>query len=173
MPYSGASDPNLPANVKKMPAKKRRQCVHIFNSTMASCEGDDCEGKAFRVANGVLKKKDMELIPIQCECKEYNEIPIGEKEFTCLHCQRGITMTWKDIDELNEDEKCYPSEVSYYRPYGGATSFDEIDAWKEAMELTDTISQVKYQFDSVYENIGNNDEMSPAEKIAAVEKASK
>ena len=72
MPYSGASDPNLPSNVKKMPSKRRRQWVSIFNRTMASCTGDDCEAKAFRIANGVLKRqsKDMDIVPVQCQCGE-------------------------------------------------------------------------------------------------------
>lgn len=51
-PYSGGSDPKLPPNVKKMPAKKRRQWVHIFNSELSS-HGD--ESRAFAAANGATK----------------------------------------------------------------------------------------------------------------------
>jgi hypothetical protein len=47
-PYSGSSDSKLPPNVKKMPAKKRRQWVHIFNSELEK-HGD--EGRAFASAN--------------------------------------------------------------------------------------------------------------------------
>lgn len=54
MPYSGASDTSLPAHVKKLPAKKRRQWVEVFNSVFART-GD--EGKAMRQANGVVMNK--------------------------------------------------------------------------------------------------------------------
>ena len=59
MPYSGVNDKKLPSNIKKLPAKKRSQWVKVWNSTYKACNdegGSDCEGKAFRIANGVLKK---------------------------------------------------------------------------------------------------------------------
>src|SRR6266700_4522127 len=55
MPYSGPSDPSLPSNVLKMPAKRRRQWIHVFNSAMASGKP---EANAFAMANGVTKRKD-------------------------------------------------------------------------------------------------------------------
>jgi len=66
MPYSGANDPDLPSNVKDMPTKDRKQWVEVFNSTYNACIKDGgstktCEGKAFRYANGVLKKKYQSL----------------------------------------------------------------------------------------------------------------
>jgi hypothetical protein len=66
MPYSGADDPNLPENVKKMPAKKRRQWVDIFNSVYKSCidgggTNKTCEPSAFAQANGVLKKEESRM----------------------------------------------------------------------------------------------------------------
>src|SRR3972149_8585138 len=98
MPYSGADDPSLPSNVQKMPAAKRRQWIAIFNNTMSDCEGDDCEGKAFRIANGVLKKrrKDMEEIPVACQCGNLNEIAYGTKESVCSSCHCGMKFTWND-----------------------------------------------------------------------------
>ena len=174
MPYSGVSDPNLPSNVKKMPSKRRRQWVSIFNRTMASCTGDDCEAKAFRIANGVLKRqsKDMDIVPVQCQCGEWNEVDLGEKELICEHCHTGMKMVWKD-DEL-EDEKCYDQpSITYYKPYGGAISFEEVDAYHEASEMTSNVNMAKYMFDSIYENINSDDEMSPDEKVTSVEKATK
>src|SRR6266568_1187642 len=55
MPYSVASDPSLPSNVKSMPAKRRRQWVHIFNSAMKNGKP---EANAFAMANGVTNRKD-------------------------------------------------------------------------------------------------------------------
>lgn len=59
MPYRGASDPSLPANVQKMPEKQRAQWVAIWNETYRRCQrqkGGECESKAFRTANGFVKK---------------------------------------------------------------------------------------------------------------------
>lgn len=62
MPYSGSSDSSLPDNVKKMPAKKKKQWVAIFNDTYNSCiddggKTDSCETKAFKAANGTVKQE--------------------------------------------------------------------------------------------------------------------
>lgn len=51
MPYS-ATGGNLPAHVKKLSAKSRRQWVHIWNSVYADTQD---EKKAFMAANGVVK----------------------------------------------------------------------------------------------------------------------
>lgn len=53
MPYSGASDPDLPSYVKKLSEKKRSQWVEVFNNTVK----DEGEEKAFKYANGVVKRK--------------------------------------------------------------------------------------------------------------------
>lgn len=61
MPFSGPGDPNLPANVKKLPETRRSQWVSVWNSAFAKCQregGGDCEGKAFRQANGVALASD-------------------------------------------------------------------------------------------------------------------
>jgi len=62
MPYSGENDRNLPANVKPMSKKDRRQWVHIFNSVLSSSlekgkSMEESETLAFTEANGVLKKE--------------------------------------------------------------------------------------------------------------------
>lgn len=58
MPYTPTSD-NLPANVKKLPPKKKRQWIHVFNSAISSGHS---ESSAFAMANGVAGKKDMSMI---------------------------------------------------------------------------------------------------------------
>jgi hypothetical protein len=60
MPYSGADDPNIP---KTIPAGKRAQWAAVWNSTYAACQkagGKDCEARAFRTANGVIKEQTEE-----------------------------------------------------------------------------------------------------------------
>lgn len=64
MPFTIDSD-NLPSNVKKMPAKKKKAWVSTFNSVYNSCIDDGgsasaCETKAFKVANGNAKKQEIE-----------------------------------------------------------------------------------------------------------------
>lgn len=67
MPYSGPDDEKLPANVKKMPSKKRRQWVHVWNGAFDTCmkkdgaKKDECESSAFAQANGVAKENAVSL----------------------------------------------------------------------------------------------------------------
>lgn len=61
MPFSSVD--SLPAFVKKLPAKKQRQWMSVFNSAFSKAvkEGKstkDAEGTAFRQANGVVKKAE-------------------------------------------------------------------------------------------------------------------
>jgi len=56
MPYSSVSE--VP---KSVPKDKRKQWMTVWNKTYADCTGDGgskdtCETKAFRIANGVVKK---------------------------------------------------------------------------------------------------------------------
>lgn len=58
MPYAMDS-PNLPANVKSMSSMMKQKWISIFNSAYAVClknGGKDCEGMAFRAANGKAKE---------------------------------------------------------------------------------------------------------------------
>jgi hypothetical protein len=57
MPYR-LDGSDAPENVQKLPAKKRRQWIRIFNSSFARCQsegGKDCEQTAFKMANGSVK----------------------------------------------------------------------------------------------------------------------
>jgi len=61
MPFTGISDPSLPSNVKKLPKKRRKAWVAIWNSVFKSCmkksnDEKKCEGKAFAIANGMVKE---------------------------------------------------------------------------------------------------------------------
>lgn len=65
MPYSGASDPSLPSNVKKMSTAKKKKWVSTFNAVYKDCvdgggSTSSCETKAFKVANGTAKKQEIE-----------------------------------------------------------------------------------------------------------------
>lgn len=55
MPYGSIDE--LPPYVRKLPEKKQRVWMHVFNSAFKRCGGGkDCEGSAFAQANGVVKK---------------------------------------------------------------------------------------------------------------------
>ena len=73
MPYS-VNDKNLPANVKRMPDKRRRAWVKIWNSSYSRCtirkskaskkpstdaQKKSCEGEAFRIANAMTRKLEI------------------------------------------------------------------------------------------------------------------
>ena len=61
MPFSSTSE--LPSFVKKMPTKKQRQWMAVFNSAFAKAKKEgkskkDAESSAFAQANGVVKKDE-------------------------------------------------------------------------------------------------------------------
>ncbi len=63
MPFSGASDPNLPSNVIDRSLDIRKQWVGAWNGRFKSCMDDggsesDCESSAFAVANAAIKEID-------------------------------------------------------------------------------------------------------------------
>lgn len=59
MPFTGPNDETLPEPVKGLPENERKQWVSVWNDSFDRCVMDgggmgDCEGVAFRNANGVL-----------------------------------------------------------------------------------------------------------------------
>lgn len=79
MPYSGASDPSLPSNVKKLSTAKKKKWVATFNSVLGT-EGKT-ESDAFAIANGTIKKDyvpsvyDVDARQLMPEQVNYN--PLG------------------------------------------------------------------------------------------------
>ena len=160
MPYSGPGDPGLPANVKKMPAKKRGQWVAVFNSTFARCQAGKlppppgggtatCEGRAFQIANGTVKS-------------------LGEEV--------GLYMTIDDEtlalkEEVEEKDGEMPYSVEPPPPYGGATTFDGVRQHMEARDTELAIEDIWYAFKAIVRNIQSDDETTPAQKGAAVQAA--
>lgn len=85
MPYRGPDDPTLPAYVRQLPRAARRRWVTVWNRAHADCRrrgagetgkaGEDCEGYAFRVANGVVLVEHP-VPPAGTEGAEGDEAPI-------------------------------------------------------------------------------------------------
>lgn len=60
MPYNDLT--NLPAAVKKLPEKRQRQWMHVWNSAYQRCQekgGEGCEESAFAQAWGVVKMDEV------------------------------------------------------------------------------------------------------------------
>lgn len=72
--------------------------------------------------------------------------------------------------EKSEGVKHY-DEIAEYRPWGGATSFSEVDAQRAVMEYSNKVSDETYMLNTLISNITSNDEMSPDEKATAISNA--
>lgn len=141
MPYTQA---NAPPAVKKLPDKKRRQWIAIFNS--ASARGAS-EASAFRQAWGTVNKNIVvEGVPAICE-------HIGVEGHVC-------------------SEKCMP-EMAYEAPLGGAINFSGAEDWLSASELANEAADLWSIFNGVLRNIRDDEDMALPAKAAAVEQAAK
>lgn len=113
MPFSGPDDSKLPSNVRRLPVGKRRQWVAVWNSTFSSCRRDggsvsSCEGRAFPIANGVVKELGM------TEPAGTAEPDVAPEDERSIHL---------DVEE---------SAIEYHHPLGGATSFADAEAFIDA-----------------------------------------
>ncbi len=61
-------------------------------------------------------------------------------------------------------DMCASAYPAIYQPFGGATSFDEVDAYAVSDERARNISELQYQFQSVYNNIMGDDLLTLEEK---------
>ena len=77
MPYSGSSDPSLPSNVLKLPEKRRRQWLHVYNSVRNSGLSD---GEAIHRANGVIANSKSETLDGFIELIEQETKDMSDKE---------------------------------------------------------------------------------------------
>lgn len=66
-------------------------------------------------------------------------------------------------------QKCY--DDFYWRPYGGATSFAEIDKSEAAREYTYKVDEETYKLRSIIENITRVDELDITQKVSAIQVA--
>ena len=80
----------------------------------------------------------------------------------------GTALGTKDVDE--KCSECGPSAMPE-PSFGGATSFDELDAFVESLELSQDINELSYQFRALVDNTMGAMMMDPKEKAAAVAKA--
>src|SRR3990167_5637548 len=172
MPYSGPDDPALPANVKKLPEKKRTQWVGVFNSTMERCMAGklkpgpgekpgemDCESRAFRMANGVA-------------AKELGVEPVGLDELLQLVSEVPDVETVAGQKMYYEATPVPSTSPPPPRPYGGATSFGDLKKYRQAAKVESAVSDLNHAYRCIVDNIFANCEMELTDKAAAVVAAS-
>lgn len=168
MPYSGSGDPDLPPNVKKMPAAKRGRWVRIWNSVFKNCRSpkvgapgsvNKCEGAAFRFANGAVKElkmeNEIEALMIMREKAEGEEAEILDSA----------------IQELKE--KCPPSEMKPNPIFAGSTSFGDYDDFVEAQEQEMQVRDTTFIFRGLVDNIFSREDWNLARKASAVAAAAR
>src|SRR3990172_5414676 len=91
MPYSGASDPDLPSYVKDKPKKTIERWIKIFESALHQYDGD--ESRAFAIANGVVLKnkglvpnvEDVDIRQVSMDSAEYDPLGASKTE-GCANC---------------------------------------------------------------------------------------
>lgn len=122
MPYKGPNDARLPSNVKKFGAKDRRQWVSIFNGTYKSCRKGGgkhitCESKAFRIANGVLKKKTKEKSMRKKKKLLDKLLSVIREEIPNVERASGLRslydQLWSLLSENKETRNAWPIDIYY------------------------------------------------------------
>lgn len=81
----------------------------------------------------------------------------------------AVDVEYPEVEEAKE-EKGYAG-TAYYKPYGGALSFDELDAYEKTLEEVEHMESVTYQFRAIIENVLTNDAINHAEKAVMIQTA--
>lgn len=182
MPYSGADDANLPDNVKEMPADKRKQWVAIWNKTYDNCMSDkigggggnqkDCEGTAFKFANGAVKETSMsdekvkdaiqKATEFQDENKARQGVPRSDIERAMNHfkiseeeAEEGLRTGKLKLPPRGEGQKDIIVEQAY-PPHPVVTSFEEMEVIDEARKKAAEIEDLTYTAQNLIGNIMSN-----------------
>lgn len=72
----------------------------------------------------------------------------------------------KAIDQLRSiASKC---DLEDWRPYGGATSFAEVEAWIASMDKTSEVNELSYEFQSIVDNIWRMEDVDVIEKASRI-----
>lgn len=164
MPYSGANDADLPENVKKMPAAKRSVWVKTFNSVM---DKTGKEGRAMAIANNAAKQKEHAAAEDGAPtAAEIMNIATTEKAQT----EAATIAAYAAAHGHAVGEKCGECAVMVEPtpPYGGAVSFEELDAFNETMKMQGELSEASWQFETLQRNIFMNEELDAGEKADAL-----
>jgi hypothetical protein len=115
MPYSGPNDSKIPSHV---PKGKKAQWVKVWNSTYNSCVADggstkSCEAKAFKTANGVIKKRSEDMK--NSLLGALNDLLVNMKSAFAVFQRRAISISsiGNAIFEQFYTEGAYLSDIYY------------------------------------------------------------
>jgi len=160
MPYSGPGDATLPDSVQALSNDKRTQWVAVFNSAFEKCQdddGDDCEGAAFRQANGVVFD-EMALFTPPAELGIDGQLSARAVRRLA---EDGVSWARKVVRKLDKAKKASMEKTATKEMYdddtpqvaGMATSFVDLQAAQQANEAAEQIHKLTYQFQTLVENI--------------------
>ena len=135
MPYDGPADSSLPDYVKRMPPAKRKRWVGAFNSAY---ERDGDEGKAFRVANSVVKTKDLDA-----DTRIKDALASIEAAGRALSPDEEADNPKPDLKHYDDGAVMVMEEP---KPYGGAKSFTEVQEAMRAQKTQSAVSDLNYVF---------------------------
>lgn len=121
---------------------------------------------------GVFKKADGSLVACHANRASANN------QRRAIYANEGKSL--KELDAMEEQELQAEKEASgeteekyydnyYWRPFGGATSFDEIDATNEARDLAAKMEALNYQLRSIVSNVLEDEDVE--DKTATLQTA--
>jgi hypothetical protein len=155
-PFKGSADPSVPRRIQAESPAVRDKWVSTFNAGVAR----GSEADAIAAANRTLPDRRQPPAPKP-----------GKKEL------RPVTLTLDCDHQIGEKcGMCEPAvmgamAVDHYAPFGGATSFEEIDRWLAANKVRQDVDALSDAFEALTRNIWADDMMSMADKASAIQAA--
>jgi len=173
MPFTGPDDPKLPDNWKKLPEGQRVKVVKTFNAAFENCRDsktgggagsvEQCEGVAFKIANGTIKKEVEVMedkqrrqgIPRDDIERAMNHFGISEEE-----AREGLESGKLKLPPRGSGKDVVAMDIPVaYKPFGGAQDFGELDAFMSAQEQRIEISDALRQTDALIANVMEDDDL--------------
>lgn len=84
---------------------------------------------------------------------------------------KGLRELFSQKTDEKTGEKCLDEAVGVWRPFGGATTLAEADAFETGQEIEREIDQLNYQLTAVLNNVMSSTDMTIDQKIAAMQAA--
>lgn len=163
--FAGPDDPGLPLRVRRDSQQNRQKWVSAFNQALHSGGSELMALQQANQAAGITKRKEA---PDEAAVAAFGE----------ARRQLEDALTELEVDPAEIEErvkelaaKCgmdMPLQVAVYRPFGGATSFDELDAYERGQEMRHEYDELSWQLRSLMNNVLDDEEMTPAEKATAI-----
>lgn len=173
MPYSGAGDAKLPDHVKRKPLAKRRQWVAVFNRVHRET-GD--EGSSMAAANSATKVvgADDDAAADKAgrvlSARNQREIQDAMGRLRAVLKRAGVTDDEAEKMVSSVGAKCgMGAEVEVeYMPFGGATTFAELDEFEALNDQRNEINVLAWKFQTLVNNVLADDMVGLDEKARRI-----